>query len=148
MEEGKVFNESRFSHQLRPAWTPINMALMVLFFATGLWLFGLLMIGYMLYGKEMGLDFSNWGKAKSSVNKAFETPKWGGGAPSGNAAFDDWRAAEMSRLDEERRKLDDAKREFDDYVSELRRARDQEEFNAFKASWASKRQGDGAGSTA
>ncbi len=50
---------------------------------------------------------------------------------TGNVAFDDWREAELARLDEERRKLDEMREEFDSYVRELRRAKDQEEFDRF-----------------
>jgi hypothetical protein len=46
-------------------------------------------------------------------------------------AFDDWRKAEMDRIEEERRKLDEMRAEFDDYMRELRRAKDQEEFDRF-----------------
>lgn len=136
MDDAKVFNGKSFSHQLRPAWTPLNMALMIFFFVTGLWVFGLAMIAYMLYGREIGLDFSNWGGAKKSVNKAFDSSNWSGPAgQTGNSAFDEWRDAELQRLDEERRKLDEARKEFDDYVRELRRARDREEFESFRNNW-------------
>ena len=37
----------------------------------------------------------------------------------------------MSRIEEERRKLDEAREEFDSYLRELRRAKDQEEFDRF-----------------
>ena len=52
---------------------------------------------------------------------------------TGNAAFDEWRTAELARLDEERRKLDDAQREFAEYVEAIRRAKDREEFERFMA---------------
>ena len=52
---------------------------------------------------------------------------------SGNAAFDEWRTAELARLDEERRKLDEARREFAEYVDAIRRAKDREEFERFMA---------------
>ena len=50
---------------------------------------------------------------------------------TGNVAFDDWREAELARLEEERRKLDEMREQFDNYVRELRRAKDQEEFDRF-----------------
>jgi hypothetical protein len=60
---------------------------------------------------------------------------WGGFGsgprPTGNAAFDDWRAAELARIEEERRKLWAAEREFADYMDGLKRARDREEFDRF-----------------
>ena len=50
---------------------------------------------------------------------------------TGNVAFDDWRKAELDRIEEERRKLDEMREEFDEYLRELRRAKDQEEFDRF-----------------
>ena len=50
---------------------------------------------------------------------------------TGNAAFDDWRAAELARIEEERRKLWAAEQEFSEYMDSLRRARDREEFDRF-----------------
>ena len=52
-------------------------------------------------------------------------------ARSGNSAFDDYREREMRRLDEERRKLEEERQEFEAFVQNLRRARDQEEFDRF-----------------
>lgn len=54
-----------------------------------------------------------------------------GARPTGNRAFDEWRDAELARLEEERRKLDEAEREFAIHIEELRRARDREEFERF-----------------
>lgn len=73
----------------------------------------------------------NWGYGRSS-ERADRAP-WaaGGGYSTGNHAFDEWREAELKRLDEERRKLESAAREFADYVEQLRRARDREEFDRF-----------------
>jgi hypothetical protein len=53
---------------------------------------------------------------------------------SGNAAFDEWRKAELERLAEERRKIFEAEKAFEDYLEGLRRARDREEFEKFMAS--------------
>lgn len=52
---------------------------------------------------------------------------------SGNVAFDEWRAAELARLEEERQKLLAAEREFADFMDNLRRAKDREEFDRFMA---------------
>jgi hypothetical protein len=57
----------------------------------------------------------------------------GMGGRTGNVAFDDWRDKELERLAEERRRLDDMLAEFDEYARELRRAKDQEEFDRFMA---------------
>ncbi|WP_051881519.1 DUF2852 domain-containing protein [Parvularcula oceani] len=130
--KAKVFDEQEFSRQLRPAWTPLNIALMVFMFVVGLWPLGLAMIVYMSYGREMGIDLSNWGRAKKSASRAMDGVKWSSDRTTGNAAFDEWRDNELKRLDEERRKLDEARREFDEYVQELRRARDRDEFETFQ----------------
>jgi hypothetical protein len=52
---------------------------------------------------------------------------------SGNAAFDEWRAAELAGLENERRKLEETHREFAEFVTSLRRAKDREEFDRFVA---------------
>lgn len=145
----KMFDEKTFQSQLRPAWTPVNIALMILFFATGLWFLGLAYIAYMMYGKEMGIDLSNWGNAKSSAKRAASGFAWSSSRTqaSGNAAFDAWREAEMERLQEEKRKLDEARDAFEAHMKELRMARDREEFEAFKRAWEDKRsQGNDNGS--
>ena len=56
---------------------------------------------------------------------------WGFG--SGYAAFVVYRRCVLRRLDEERRKLDEEARAFRDFVEELKRAKDREEFDAFMA---------------
>jgi hypothetical protein len=50
----------------------------------------------------------------------------GGGRPSGNAAFDEYRAETLRRLEEEQR-------EFVEYLERLRRAKDKAEFDQFMA---------------
>ncbi len=52
---------------------------------------------------------------------------------TGNRAFEDYRKGELARLDEERRRLDEESRAFGDFVDELTRAKDREEFDAFMA---------------
>ena len=127
-----VVDTNELSRQLRPAWTPLNIAVMVLFFVVGLWPLGLAAIVYMSYGREMGIDLSNWGGAKTAGAKAMGSARRAASPKTGNAAFDAWREEEIERLNEERRALDAAKAEFEAYVTELRRARDQDEFEAFR----------------
>jgi hypothetical protein len=73
---------------------------------------------------------------------AFSMPAWGswnkqwpaaGMAGSGNAAFDEYRRAQLERLEQERRRLEDEQREFRAFVERLRRAKDQDEFDRFMA---------------
>lgn len=53
--------------------------------------------------------------------------------PSGNSAFEEYRRRELERLEEERRRLDEESRAFAEFLEELKRARDREEFDAFMA---------------
>jgi Protein of unknown function (DUF2852) len=61
---------------------------------------------------------------------------------TGNSAFEEYRRAELARLEEERRRLDEESRAFAQFVEELKRAKDREEFDAFMA----KRRGAGPAS--
>ncbi|MCQ4633816.1 DUF2852 domain-containing protein [Shinella sp. CPCC 100929] len=121
---------------IRPDWTPATIALMVLGFVV-FWPLGLAMLAYIIFGDRLK-SFKK--DANETVDGMFAScrSKWGGRrggssfrSATGNVAFDDWRDAELSRLDEERRKLDEMREEFDSYVRELRRAKDQEEFDRF-----------------
>jgi len=123
---------------LRPGWTPLTIALMVLGFVF-FWPLGLAMLAYILFGDRIP-EFRRGARAmKDDFRRSFggcgARRSWNGptGASSGNAAFDDYRAAELRRLDEERRRLEDERAEFEAFVQNLRRARDQEEFDRFKA---------------
>jgi hypothetical protein len=120
---------------IRPAWTPATIALMIIGFMV-FWPLGLAMLAYILWGDRLD-------EFKSEVNRATDnfTRNWGrtGRGPhyqarTGNVAFDDWREAELTRIEEERRKLDEMRAEFDEYLRELRRAKDQQEFDSFMAS--------------
>jgi Protein of unknown function (DUF2852) len=65
----------------------------------------------------------------------FAARQWGQWNPgmrsTGNRAFDDWRTAELARLEEERQKLLAAEREFAEFMENLRHAKDREEFDRF-----------------
>ena len=52
---------------------------------------------------------------------------------TGNWAFEEYRRAELERLEQERRRLDEESRAFAGFVEELKRAKDREEFDAFMA---------------
>ena len=120
---------------IRPAWTPATIALTVIGFMV-FWPLGLAMIAYIIWGDRLD-------GFKRDVNGATDRvfSGWGGcgkrgyrhAARTGNVAFDDWREKELDRLAEERRKLDETLAEFDAYARELRRAKDQQEFDRFMA---------------
>jgi hypothetical protein len=120
---------------IRPAWTPATIALMVIGFMV-FWPLGLAMLAYIIWGDRLDGFKRDWKGAKGSMfagcgRKAREAYR--PHARTGNVAFDDWRDKELQRLDEERRKLDEMRDEFDAYARELRRAKDQEEFDRFMA---------------
>ncbi|MDB5523513.1 MAG: uncharacterized protein JWM58_1276 [Rhizobium sp.] len=123
---------------IRPDWTPATIGLMVLGFFV-FWPLGLAMLAYILFGERLQAFKRH---ANEKVD-GFARSCGGGGSrwrnngfghhrhETGNVAFDDWRKAEIDRIEEERRKLDEMRAEFDGYMRELRRARDQEEFDRF-----------------
>ncbi|WP_206453785.1 DUF2852 domain-containing protein [Aurantimonas marina] len=120
---------------IRPAWTPATIALMVVGFMI-YWPLGLAMLAYILWGDRLesfrrdvnrSTDrFFGGLKRTGAVNPFGETR-------TGNVAFDEWREKELSRLDQERRRLNEAAAEFESYARELRRAKDQQEFDRFMA---------------
>lgn len=120
------------SAMIRPDWTPATIALMVLGFVV-FWPLGLAMLAYILFGEKLKTFKKDANDTVDGMCSAFKR----GGRRSnwthrtGNVAFDDWREAELARLEEERRTLDEMREEFDTYVRELRRAKDQEEFDRF-----------------
>ncbi len=124
---------------IRPDWTPVTIGLMVLGFLVA-WPLGLLMLAYILWGDRIP-EFRR--KSEEFRHRAGFGPQ----APvynSGNVAFDEYRERELKRLDEERRRLDEERHEFETYVRNLRRAKDQEEFDRFRSERRSGGHGDEA----
>lgn len=123
---------------LRPAWTPATIGLMVLGFIIA-WPLGLAMLAYIIWGDrmdDMKHDFRrSFGRFKREMDmKGFSTPGSNMNRGTGNVAFDDFRKAEIERLEAERRKLDEMVDEFDSHLRNLRRAKDQAEFDEFMKS--------------
>ena len=123
---------------IRPAWTPLTVALTILGFVAW-WPLGLAMIAYVIWGDRIGLDFS--GLTRCGARFARNGFNATGFRRTGNSAFDDYREATLRRLEEERRKLEQEQRDFEEFLVNLRRARDKEEFDRFMAE-RSRRQGD------
>jgi hypothetical protein len=105
---------------IRPAWSPVTIALMVVGFLIW-WPLGLAMLAWILWGERMQ---SWWAESRHRVHARGGT---------GNEAFEEYRRAELDRLERERRRLEEEAAEFHAYLNELRRARDREEFDRFKA---------------
>lgn len=76
-------------------------------------------------------DFYNWSVGE---RRGFGGPPWQWrSASTGNLAFDEWREAELARIEAERERLRAAEQEFATFVENLRRAKDREEFERFMA---------------
>jgi hypothetical protein len=133
---------------IKPQWSPLTIALMVLGFII-FWPIGLAVLGYILWGEKFGGSAE---KAQSYWNKGCgymrNNKKHFGGfnrdySSSGNAAFDDYRAEQLRRLDEERSRLDAEIDAFHEYMANLRKAKDREEFDRFMSEHRGNRQGFG-----
>jgi len=122
-------------------WTAFELAAMVLGFIV-FWPIGLAILGYKLWQRKMGgpdlksLADEGWRWARDTFSGASAGPAraWTANAwtpGSGNSAFDAWKAAEIARLEEERRKLETAHREFKEFLDTVRKAKDREEFERF-----------------
>ncbi len=132
---------------IKPQWSPLTIGLMVLGFIV-FWPLGLAVLGYILWGEKFGGSpekaqaYWNKGKSWCSSNsrhgfKAHSTRS------SGNAAFDEYRDEQLRRLEEERARLDAEIDAFHEYMENLRKAKDREEFDRFMADRRGSRQGYG-----
>ena len=119
---------------IRPGWSPLSIAAMVLGFVIW-WPLGLAMLAYILWGEKFGPQIEQGVRqARSGFTGCRARHGFSGGfAKTGNAAFDEYRERELARLDEERRRLDEERAEFEAFVQNLRKAKDMEEFERFKA---------------
>jgi hypothetical protein len=90
-------------------------------------------MGYPKYDEAKAYFRENFGRVADDLFSNRSTGGFGAGAGTGNAAFEEYRRNELRRLEEERRKLDEEARAFRDFVEELKRAKDREEFDAFMA---------------
>jgi hypothetical protein len=109
------------------------------------WPLGLAMLAYIIFGERLRGFKRDANNAADGFFASCRRSTHGRHRPhfsTGNVAFDDWRKAEIDRIEEERRKLDEMREEFDSYARELRRAKDQEEFDRFMRDRKSRPNGD------
>jgi hypothetical protein len=128
-------------HCGRGRWTALNIVLMIIGFAV-FWPLGLAMLAWIIWGDQIGAKAEELkGQFRSFSERA---PDFGQRAASGfrgrtgNAAFDAYRDQELKRLDEERRRLEALRAEFETFVAELRRVKDQDEFDRFMREFRSR----------
>jgi len=105
--------ESWLDERGRGAW----IAAMVLGFIV-FWPIGLALLAYMIWGKQM------FGKSCRSDRHNRHRHAWAMHAPSGNAAFDAYKADMLKRLEDEQQA-------FGDFLRRLREAKDKAEFDQF-----------------
>lgn len=116
-------------------WTTFNTIAMILGFVL-FWPLGLAMLAYIVWGDRMTGNLATARDRMDGFGAKFSRDRrpHHRARSTGNAAFDEYRTAELARLEEERRKIDEMRAEFDEFVNNLRRAKDQKEFDKFMAS--------------
>lgn len=129
---------------VRTGFNPVSIAVMVIGFMIA-WPLGLLVLAYILWGDRFGwgdrLRSFGAGLRDGFVRSTGRAGPNGFGFATGNTAFDAYRAQELARLEAERRRLEEERRDFEAYMRDLRRARDQDEFDRFRAERARRRGG-------
>jgi hypothetical protein len=120
----------------RNPWSAWEIGAMVAGFVV-FWPLGLLALFLKWKNGEMWRGASEakapWSGFKTPDFATWQRPGGYGFAHSGNAAFDDYKRAELRRLEEERRKIEEEQAAFRQFVDKLRRAKDQDEFDRFMA---------------
>jgi hypothetical protein len=122
---------------IKPQWGPLTIALMVLGFIIW-WPLGLAMLAYILWGEKFGGSSEKAGAwfnrqrdwAHNCGPRNYERHGFSRHG-SGNVAFDEYRAEQLKRLEEERKRLDEEVHHFHEHMRNLRMARDREEFDRF-----------------
>ena len=112
-------------------WTPLNILLMVIGFVL-FWPLGLAMLAWIVWGDEIRRMADEFRSRFGSFSQAVPVRPYTA-STTGNMAFDEYRARELERLEKERRKVEAMRTEFEDFLRDVRRAKDQEEFEKFMA---------------
>lgn len=145
MEERKMT-----SCATRSRWTPLHIAAVIAGFVVW-WPLGVGALAYFVWGDRLPKDrvregferakaeFGGFARGADGFGRGRGGNAWHGESRTGNAAFDDYRAETLRRLDEERRRLEDEGRAFSEFLVNLRRARDKEEFDRFMSERTSPR---------
>ncbi|MGJ4856081.1 DUF2852 domain-containing protein [Labrys sp. KB_33_2] len=121
----------------RGRWHPLHVVAVIAGFLIW-WPLGLAALAYFIWGDRFPREKVREGfeRAKAEFagfgrdQRSYAGHGW---SATGNAAFDDYRRETLRRLEEERRRLEEEGRAFGEFVTNLRRARDKEEFDRFMA---------------
>ncbi len=121
---------ARMDEMGKPAW----IALLVLTFVIA-WPIGLALLAYLIWSGRMGCgSHGRWHGRNERMERWRENWRRGWSGSSGNAAFDEYRAETLKRLEEE-------EKEFRDFLDRLRKAKDKAEFDQFMADRKNRPQG-------
>jgi hypothetical protein len=121
---------ARMDEMGKPAW----IALLVLTFVIA-WPIGLALLAYLIWSGRMGCgNHGHWHGRNERMERWRENWRRGWNGSSGNAAFDEYRAEMLKRLEEE-------EKEFREFLDRLRKAKDKAEFDQFMAERKSRPQG-------
>lgn len=121
---------------IKPEWSALTIALMVLGFII-FWPLGFAVLAYILWGEYFGGSKERADAWLKEQKHAFKAKRGQHGSycsthsATGNAAFDEYREEQLKRLEEERRRLDEEREAFEEYLANLHKARDREEFDRF-----------------
>jgi hypothetical protein len=117
----------------RASWSFWEVALIIAAFAI-FWPLGLIALFFKLKKGELWRGSAETA-APWSRFKGRDLKRWAFrddfSRNSGNSAFDAYKAHEVERLEEERRKLAEEQRAFGEFLDRLKKAKDQEEFDRF-----------------
>jgi hypothetical protein len=128
-----------------PFFHPVELVAMILGFIF-FFPIGLAILFWRLAGRpDIVAPFRAWwshNRPATAAGPRTWSPPFGGprsfgggfGGHSGNSAFEEYKARELERLEQERRKLAEEQKAFGEFVEELRRTKDREEFDRFMAS--------------
>ena len=117
-------------------WSGVNVLLMIVGFVL-FWPLGLAMLAWIVWGDEISRMADDVRGRFGSFSRSVPVRPYAG-SRTGNMAFDEYRARELERLEEERRKIEAMRAEFEEFLHEVRRAKDQEEFEKFMAAFERK----------
>lgn len=124
----------------RPAWLGLMVISFILF-----WPLGLAVLAFLIWSGRMGHgwgcsshgDRARWKQRFAGKWERRHGDGWRGGfSSSGNRAFDEYREATLTRLEDEQR-------EFREFLERLRLAKDRSEFDQFMADRKNRPEGKG-----
>ncbi len=138
-QNGRNFDQTRFGRRCGGG-NPFELVAMILGFIV-FWPLGLAILFWRMMRRNnnqmpFAANFGTWQQSWA------QTPNWArdrwGASPTGNSAFDDWKTAELERLEQERRKLVDAQKAFGEHLNNMRKAKDRAQFDEFMQAYRAK----------